>query len=106
MHLTVLHLFKFFAAREDFIALVGRPSKPAPPTFLSPLRAAHPFWLRLCRFAGQPILAAAGFQPAMPAPKTRAPREKAWRPCPRRCAPRPPASDWAGMYSPTRPTAA
>ena len=47
----VLHLFKFFAAREDFTALVER--------------AAHPFWLQLRRFVGQPILAAAGFQPAL-----------------------------------------
>src|ERR1017187_17969 len=58
MHVTVLHLFKFFAA------LVERASKPATPTFLSALRAAHPSWLRLRRFVGQPILAAAGFQPA------------------------------------------
>ena len=43
----VLHPFEFFAAREDFIALVERASKPATPTFLSALRAAHPFWLRL-----------------------------------------------------------
>src|ERR1022692_2647935 len=57
----VLHLFKFFAAREDFIALVERASKPATPTFLSALRAAHPFWLRLRCFVGRPILAAAGF---------------------------------------------
>jgi hypothetical protein len=46
----VLHLFKFFAAREDFTALVERASKPATPTFLSALRAAHPFWLQLRRF--------------------------------------------------------
>ena len=65
MHLTVLHRFKFFAAREDFIALVERASKPATPTFSSALRATHPFWLRLRRFVGQPILAAAGFQPAL-----------------------------------------
>ena len=36
--MTVLHLLKFFAAREDFIALVERASKPATPTFLSALR--------------------------------------------------------------------
>jgi hypothetical protein len=65
MHLTVLHLFKFVAAREDFTALVERASKPATPAFLPALRAAHPFWLRLRRFVGQPILAAAGFQPAL-----------------------------------------
>jgi hypothetical protein len=47
---NVLHLFKFVAAREDFTALVERASKPATPTFLSALRAAHPFWLRLRRF--------------------------------------------------------
>src|ERR1039457_278335 len=47
---SVLHLFKFVAAREDFTALVERASKPATPTFLSALRAAHPLWLRLRRF--------------------------------------------------------
>src|ERR1017187_836793 len=40
---------------------VERASKPATPTFLSALRDAHPFWLRLRRFVGRPILAAAGF---------------------------------------------
>src|ERR1017187_3548810 len=59
---SVLHLFKFFAAREDFTALVERASKPATPTFLSALRAAHPFWLRLRRPVGRPILAAAAFR--------------------------------------------
>src|ERR1017187_735988 len=70
----VSHPFKFFAAREDFIALVERASKPATPTFLSALRAAHPFWLRLRRFVGRPILAAAGFSrlPALPSPPQRA----------------------------------
>ena len=59
--MIVLHLFKFVAAREDFTALVERASKPATPTFLSALRTGHPFWLRLRRFVGRPILAAAGF---------------------------------------------
>src|ERR1017187_7487819 len=52
---SVLHLFKFFAAREDFTALVERASKPATPTFLSAIRAAHPFWLRLRRFVLHPF---------------------------------------------------
>jgi hypothetical protein len=50
-----LHLFKFFAAREDFTALVERASKPATPTF----------WLRLRRFVGRAILPAAAFQAAL-----------------------------------------
>jgi hypothetical protein len=62
--MNVLHLFKFFAAREVFIAVVEGASNPATPAFLSALRAAHPFWLRLRRFVGQPILAAAAFQAA------------------------------------------
>src|ERR1039457_894079 len=61
-HPPLLHPFKFFAAREDLIALVERASKPATPTFLSALRAAHPFWLRLAALWGgqswpQPALA-------------------------------------------------
>src|ERR1039458_10155816 len=58
----VLHLFKFVAAREDFTALVERASKPATPTFLSALRAAHPFCLPLRHSVGRPILAAAAFR--------------------------------------------
>src|ERR1039458_79268 len=88
MYLTVLHPFEFFAARDDSAVTLapkgrqilaqcvstGNSVKDRQPrdgaeeleTSASFARASkRVFWLRLRRSVGQPILAAAGFQPAL-----------------------------------------
>jgi hypothetical protein len=54
----------FFDRGEDFVAPVAHALVRAASTLVSMLGVVS-HWLRLGRFVGQPILAAAGFQPAL-----------------------------------------
>ena len=57
----VLHQFNFFDGCEDFVAPVAHALVRAASTLVSTLGVIS-HWLRLRRFVGQPILAAAAFQ--------------------------------------------